>query len=78
MRLLSRSERAVAELVAGGATNREVAAALHLSVRTVENHLAGVYRKLGIHSRTELVRGSLDPPPAAGRASEGPTAATAI
>lgn len=51
---LGAGERAVADLVASGATNRETAAALHLSVRTVENHLHNVYRKLGIGSRHEL------------------------
>lgn len=56
VRSLSPSERTVAELVAGGASNRQAAAALHLSVRTVENHLAHVYRKLGVRSRTELTR----------------------
>jgi DNA-binding NarL/FixJ family response regulator len=52
--LLTTAERQVAELVAGGATNREVAAQLFTSVRTVEDHLAAVYRKVGVRSRTEL------------------------
>lgn len=52
--VLTTSERQVAELVASGLTNREVAARLFASVRTVEGHLAAVYRKLGIRSRTEL------------------------
>jgi DNA-binding NarL/FixJ family response regulator len=51
---LTTSEKQVAELVASGMTNREVAARLFASVRTVEGHLAAVYRKLGIRSRTEL------------------------
>lgn len=54
--LLTPSEERVADLVAGGLTNREVAARLSMSVRTVEGHLAAVFRKLGIRSRTELVR----------------------
>ena len=37
-------------------SNREVAAALFLSPKTVEYHLTHVYRKLDIHSRAELVR----------------------
>ncbi|HSL97470.1 MAG TPA: AAA family ATPase [Candidatus Deferrimicrobiaceae bacterium] len=53
---LSPSERRVAELVAVGRTNREVAAALFLSERTVAGHLTRVYEKLGIRSRTELAR----------------------
>ena len=41
--------------MAGGATNREAAAALFLSPKTIEFHLRNVYRKLGVRSRTELV-----------------------
>ena len=51
---LTGSERRVAELVASGMTNREVAAALFLSEHTVESHLSAAYRKLGVRSRTEL------------------------
>ena len=53
---LSPRERLVIDLVAGGATNRQAATALNLSVRTVENHLARIYRKLGIRSRDQLSR----------------------
>ncbi|MCU0260250.1 MAG: helix-turn-helix transcriptional regulator, partial [Ilumatobacteraceae bacterium] len=53
---LSESERRVAELAAAGRTNREIADALFLSVRTVESHLGVTYRKLGVRSRTELAR----------------------
>jgi DNA-binding CsgD family transcriptional regulator len=49
-------ERRVVELVAAGQTNREVAAALFLSTRTVEGHLSRVYGKLGVRSRVELAR----------------------
>lgn len=51
---LSESERRVAELVAEGRTNREVARALYLGERTVASHLTHAYAKLGIRSRTEL------------------------
>jgi DNA-binding CsgD family transcriptional regulator len=51
---LSPAEHSVAALVADGYTNRETAAQLGLSVRTVENHLQAVYRKLGIGNRDEL------------------------
>jgi DNA-binding CsgD family transcriptional regulator len=51
---LTESERRVAELAARGLTNREVAAALHLSPKTVDANLSRVYRKLGIRSRAEL------------------------
>lgn len=50
---LTRQERRIAELAAGHA-NAEIAALLHLSVRTVEGHLARAYAKLGITSRREL------------------------
>ena len=53
---LSATESEIARLVAAGRTNREVAAALHLSARTVEWNLSKLYRKLGVRSRTELAR----------------------
>jgi DNA-binding CsgD family transcriptional regulator len=52
--LLTASERGVAELIAAGRTNREAAAQLFMSPKTVEANLARVYRKLGVHSRAEL------------------------
>ena len=51
---LTATEERVAALVASGHTNRQVAAALFLSPRTVEANLARVYRKLGVSSRAEL------------------------
>jgi DNA-binding CsgD family transcriptional regulator len=51
---LTAQERAVAELVAGGATNKEAARALFLAEKTVQYHLTRLYRKLGIRSRSEL------------------------
>jgi DNA-binding CsgD family transcriptional regulator len=53
---LTPAEERVAALVAEGKTNREVAAALFLSERTVEGHLSHVFGKLGVRSRTELAR----------------------
>ena len=53
---LTPTERRVAELVAEGRTNREVAAALYVTPRTVEGTLSRVYTKLGVRSRTELAR----------------------
>ena len=54
-------EQRIADLVAAGQTNREVAATVFISVRTVESHLGRIYRKLGIRSRTELAaRASAD------------------
>ena len=41
-------------MVARGATNKETAAQLYLSPKTIEKHLGSVFRKLGLRSRTEL------------------------
>lgn len=51
---LSPREREVAELAASGLTNREIAATMHLSHRTVEQHVARAVHKLGATSRQEL------------------------
>lgn len=53
---LAAMERQVAGLVMEGATNREIAARLFISVKTVEATLTRVYRKLGIRSRVDIVR----------------------
>ena len=53
---LTRREREVAGLAAAGASSREIAAKLYLSVRTVDNHLQNIYSKLGVTSREELAR----------------------
>jgi DNA-binding NarL/FixJ family response regulator len=55
-RELTGTERRVAELIAAGATNRDAAAELFVSVRTIETHVAAIYRKLGVRSRAELAR----------------------
>jgi len=51
---LSETETRIAELVAAGKTNNEVAQTLHLSRKTVEWNLSKIYRKLEVRSRTEL------------------------
>jgi DNA-binding CsgD family transcriptional regulator len=53
---LTETELALAELVASGLTNREVAARLFLSHHTVDTHLRHIFRKLDINSRVELAR----------------------
>ncbi|MEV4711781.1 LuxR family transcriptional regulator [Micromonospora sp. NPDC049374] len=56
VRLLTGQQLRIAHLVAAGATNREVASQMFLSTRTVDHHLRNIYHRLGIRSRTELVR----------------------
>ena len=51
---LTPSERRAAELAAQGMTNKEIAQALFVTLRTVEMHLSNAYRKLGIASRRQL------------------------
>jgi DNA-binding CsgD family transcriptional regulator len=51
---LTETERRVAELVASGLSNKEVAARLFVSVRAVEANLSKVYAKLGVRSRSQL------------------------
>jgi DNA-binding CsgD family transcriptional regulator len=53
---LTATERQVAELVADGLTNREVASRLYVSEKTIEFHLRNVFRKVDVRSRTELAR----------------------
>lgn len=53
---LTEGEQRIADCVAEGHSNKEVAATLHLAVKTVEVTLTRVYRKLGVRSRSELVR----------------------
>jgi DNA-binding CsgD family transcriptional regulator len=53
---LTPREREIAELVAGGRSNKQVAAALFISEKTVERNLSAIYARLGIRSRVELPR----------------------
>jgi DNA-binding NarL/FixJ family response regulator len=53
---LTPSERRVAELAAEGRSNKEIAQALFVTVKTVERHLSHAYAKLGVRSRTQLAR----------------------
>jgi non-specific serine/threonine protein kinase len=62
--VLSRREREVAELVAQGLTNAEIADRLTITVRTAEGHVEHIRNKLGFHSRVQIgawVAGSLVP-----------------
>ena len=51
---LTPGERRVSELAADGMSNKEIAQALFVTLRTVEMHLSNAYRKLGIASRRQL------------------------
>ncbi len=51
---LTPAQARVVELVIAGMSNREIADALHMSIRTVETHLTKVYRELGVKSRAQL------------------------
>ncbi|WP_443052227.1 LuxR C-terminal-related transcriptional regulator [Streptomyces sp. NBC_00310] len=53
---LTAQQLMIARMAADGATNREIAARLLLSPRTIDHHLRGVFSRLGIRSRIELVR----------------------
>jgi len=52
---LTDREREILELLAQGLSNKTIATRLYLSVRTVEGHLANIYSRLGVHSRTEAM-----------------------
>jgi DNA-binding CsgD family transcriptional regulator len=57
---LTPSEQRVAELAASGMTNRDIAASLFISPKTVEANLSRIYRKFGINSRAALARRMAD------------------
>ncbi|MBB3088618.1 helix-turn-helix transcriptional regulator [Nocardioides albus] len=58
---LTPQEETVAEMVASGLSNREVAAQLFVSPKTVQYHLTRIYAKLGVRSRTELAAMAAEP-----------------
>jgi DNA-binding CsgD family transcriptional regulator len=53
---LTASELRIAEMAAAGLSNPAIAQALFVTVKTVEGHLSGAYRKLDVRSRAELPR----------------------
>jgi DNA-binding CsgD family transcriptional regulator len=69
---LSRREREVAELVAAGHTNREIAGKLFISERTVEGHVQQINNKLGFTARTQLAAWVVEQRVAAGKAEIRP------
>ena len=52
---LTEREHEILNLLAQGLSNKLIASQLYLSVRTVEGHLANIYARLGVHSRTEAM-----------------------
>jgi DNA-binding NarL/FixJ family response regulator len=57
---LSKQEKAILQFIVEGASSRQIAEKLHLSVRTVENHRASMMKRLGVRNAVELVRRALD------------------
>jgi two-component system, NarL family, response regulator DegU len=53
--IISRREEEVLQLIAEGASTTEVASRLYISAKTVKNHLASIYQKLGARDRTQAV-----------------------
>ena len=51
---LTARELDVVRLIVAGKTNREIATQLSISTRTVENHIAAIFAKLGVHSRLQI------------------------
>jgi DNA-binding CsgD family transcriptional regulator len=66
---LTASERRVAQLAADGMSNKEIAQTLFVTIKTVEVHLSGAYRKLGISSRAQLGKALATPTPSPAAAS---------
>ena len=69
---MSETEERVAALAAQGRSNRQIAAELYVSVRTVEAHLSHVYRKTGVRSRAQLTRRLMSAEPGAKDADHAP------
>lgn len=62
--VLAEHERSLAQMVARGMRNKEIASTLYVSVRTVEVRLTAIYRKLGVESRAQLTALAADRDPA--------------
>jgi DNA-binding CsgD family transcriptional regulator len=58
---LSRREREILDTLLAGQSIEDIAKVLHISQHTVRNHIKAIYRKLGVHSRSELLRQIIGP-----------------
>jgi DNA-binding CsgD family transcriptional regulator len=58
---LSKRQAEIADLIASGKSNREIAASLFVSERTVETHVVALFNKFNVRSRTELAAAVLRP-----------------
>lgn len=72
---LTPTERRVAQLVFDGKTNREVADALFVSVKTVEANITRIFRKMGITSRAQLIHAMATASSAGNPSAASPTSA---
>ena len=63
---LTRRQRQVLDLLADGRSNAEIAAALHISSRTVAHHVEAILAKLGVDNRTHAAARARQPPAASG------------
>jgi DNA-binding CsgD family transcriptional regulator len=71
---LTRTETRIAQLVAQGQSNPQIARGLYLSRRTVETHVSHILTKLGVRSRVDIVRfATAQPPPSHHRATPQPS-----
>ena len=60
MPAVSGGEREIMQLIADGMSNRQIAARLVISEKTVKNHICSIYQRLGAHGRTQAISRWLD------------------
>lgn len=75
---LTERENEILDLLAQGLSNKMIATQLYLSVRTVEGHLANIYSRLGVHSRTEAMLMAVKAPKSVGTTLAPPARAGVV